>query len=127
MSFDWADFLKLAEILHGSLGTVSFARDEAALRSTVSRAYYSAFGLARRRLRDVEGFAVPASGAAHAAVARYFARAEDSDRKRIAGDLLVLRDWRNQCDYDDEVPDLPDVAAAALNLAREVAELLRRL
>lgn len=125
MSFDWADFLRLAEILQGTLGTTP-ASDEAVLRSVVSRAYYSAFGLARKRLRIVEGIAVPSTGAAHAAVARHYARADNRERKRIAAGLLRLRDRRNQCDYDDEVSDLASVAAEALELAREVAELLAR-
>ena len=127
MSFDWTDFLTLAEILQGSLTTATPAVDEAALRSVVSRAYYSVFGLARRRVRIGEGVAFPPTGAVHAAVARHYGRADESDRKRIAEDLLWLRDRRNQCDYDDDVSDLPSVAEEALNLAHEVINLLARL
>ena len=53
--FDWGEFLSQAQRL-------AAGGDEAGYRSSISRAYYSVFGLARRRLRDVERLPVPNTG-----------------------------------------------------------------
>ena len=56
MSFDWADYLKLAEALTQSL-TVP-GPEEAALRAAMSRAYYAAFCSARNLAGNREGLAL---------------------------------------------------------------------
>lgn len=47
MNFDWEEYFNLAKELAGTT-------EEAKLRSAVSRAYYSAFCLARNYLRDIQ-------------------------------------------------------------------------
>ena len=47
MKFDWEEYFNLAKELAGTT-------EEAKLRSAVSRAYYSAFCLARNYLRDIQ-------------------------------------------------------------------------
>jgi len=63
MTFDWSEYLKLAQELAGQ--TVSPANEEAKLRSSVSRAYYAAFCKARNYLRDIEGCSIPSTPEAH--------------------------------------------------------------
>ena len=63
MTFDWSEYLKLAQELAGQ--TVSPANEEAKLRSSVSRAYYAAFCKARNYLRDIEGHSIPSTPEAH--------------------------------------------------------------
>ena len=49
MKFDWEEYFNLAQELAGT-------NEEAKLRSAVSRAYYSAFCLARNYLRDIQQY-----------------------------------------------------------------------
>lgn len=56
MSFDWLEYLNLAQELAGQATKPS--SQEAKLRSAVSRAYYAAFCEARNHLRG-EGHSIP--------------------------------------------------------------------
>ena len=53
MSFDWTEYLNLADILVRD--RASYTNEEACFRAAISRAYYYAFCSARNRARDVEG------------------------------------------------------------------------
>lgn len=119
--FDWEDYLVQAQML-ASIG------NEAALRSAVSRAYYSAFGLGLRRLRDVEGRAVPNSSAAHKYVWKTFAvDPSDQTRQLIGVTLNRLRSARNHADYDNSVNDLVGLSQLSLEDAQLVVNLVRSL
>jgi len=126
LTFNWAEFLRLAETLHGAL-TAGDTHDhnEALLRTAVSRAYYAAFAMARNRLRDVEGLSMPSDVNANRTVARFYERAGDVARAEIGFKLRRLREDRNRCDYDDEVIDLAAIAADSLARAADVLALLR--
>ncbi len=56
MSFDWSEYLNLAQELAGKATTP--ASQEAKLRA-ISRAYYAAFVQARNFLRDRDGLTIP--------------------------------------------------------------------
>jgi uncharacterized protein (UPF0332 family) len=119
--FDWEDYLVQAL-------TLAAVGDEAGLRSAISRAYYSAFGLGLRRLRDVEGLPVPQSGAAHKYVGRTFAEDPlDQKRQLIGITLNRLRSARNHADYDDSVNDLVGLSQLSLEDAQRVVNLVRSL
>jgi uncharacterized protein (UPF0332 family) len=119
--FDWSAFLSQAQRL-------AEGRDEAGYRSSISRAYYSVFGLARRRLRDVERLPVPNTGQAHDYVWRAFASsASDVHRVAIGTDGRRLRNRRRLADYDDVVADLGLLSSECLADAQRVIALIAGL
>lgn len=111
--FDWADYLTLADELASRTG------DEAAERTAVNRAYYAAFGVARRHLIR-SGVAIPRIGAAHTHVWTSFHDTPDLTQRRIAnlGRRLLRR--RRRADYDDPYPALSADAPLAVAWARRV-------
>jgi hypothetical protein len=127
MSFDWAEYLSLAESLGGAPISGPPVGAEAQQRSCVSRAYYAAFILARNHLRDVDRIPVPQSGSAHGFVVMTFQNHVDPRRTRIGSQLRRLRDDRNRCDYDDVVVNLVNLASASVVRARQIIADLARL
>jgi hypothetical protein len=127
VSFDWGEYLSLAEDLGGELITGRPFGLEALQRSSVSRAYYAAFILARNRLRDVDKISIPRSGTVHIFVARTYENHTDPRRRRIGSQLHRLRDDRNRCDYDDTVVNLSNLMIASVTRARRIIADLARL
>jgi len=125
MSFEWLEYLRLAQELTQSKRGV--ASREAKLRSAVSRAYYAAFIKARNHLRDEEGYNIPDVQDAHYLVRAKFFRSSDHIRRRIGQHLHRLRTYRNQADYNDVFPGLPSIARTCLKLAQEVIADLDQL
>lgn len=72
---------------------------EAEWRSAVSRAYYSAFPVARQLLNHC-GFAVPRADQAHAYLWLRLSNAGHPDVQNAGAQLSFLRHERNQADYD---------------------------
>src|SRR5947209_8102595 len=106
MTFDWTEYLALAQELGGRRPPVP-AGPEARARSAISRAYYAAYVQARNYLRDKDHDpALPSSGQAHEYVRRQFWRSRDRRRRRVATLLHSLRVVRNQTDYEDSIPQL---------------------
>jgi hypothetical protein len=127
MSFDWAEYLSLAEDLcavpisgppHGS---------EARQRAAVSRAYYSAFILARNHLRDIDGIRIPPQVNAHQFVGALYLNDPDPVRQGIGDTLIRLRRVRNRCDYDDAVPNLLNLTSVSLSWSAQIIADLARL
>lgn len=117
--FDWRRFLDLAE----RLGQEA---DEAALRSAISRAYYAAFALARRRLVD-QGCWSQARDP-HTRVWATYRNASGRACQRIGFRGFNLRDQRRRADYDDWIGGIPaSQAVIALDRAREILDLLDSL
>lgn len=127
MSFDWVEYLALAEELSGASLPPLPAGIEARQRAAVSRAYYAGYILARNRLRDVDGVLVPASSNPHVFIAQQYRRSADPTRAEIGASLGRLRIARNQCDYDDTVAGLPRLLHASLTRAAQVVTNLQRL
>lgn len=157
MSFDWSDFLIVAQELTSqtasSLKTRSkiwntvlniinraynrdfrkigrHSLDEARLRCAISRAYYGAFRKARNHLRDKDGYApnvIERSGKTHQIVIDLFSHSSDLDRQLIGQSLKDLRSARNKADYDDAVLHLSGLTMTALLQSEEVLELLKAL
>ncbi len=124
MSFDWTEYLGLAKELAGYGKTP--ASEEARLRSTVSRAYYAAFGVARNTSRHQEGIALP-RGDVHKYVWDQFKRSSNPVRKEIGAYGDRLKKDRVKADYDDTIAGLPSLAWKALTHSSLVIERLRRL
>lgn len=126
MSFDWAEYLSLAETLCEMPVSGPPAGLDAHQRAGVSRAYYAGFVSARNRLRDVDGVTVPATVNPHRFVADQYVNDPDPRRVEIGIELGRLRVARNRCDYDDLVRQLPTLTRRSLaRAARILADLAR--
>ena len=124
MSFNWAEYLHLAEELTEIASSI--AGEEACLRSTISRAYYAAFIRARNYLRH-QDLDLPRNGDVHRYVRDYFDRSSNELHRMIANDLARLRISRNRADYDDIMTQLPALARMSLKLATRVLANLDEL
>lgn len=118
MPFNWQEYLDLASFLNDNSERGGFSK-EAALRSAVSRAYFAAYCHARKYailyLKHI-----PSSFSEeneHKSVRECFKR---NSRAKIAIPLDKLRQFRNDCDYDDEVLGLPQIPQNAINLAKGI-------
>lgn len=121
MSFNWSEYLSIAEQLCGMPVTGPPAGAEAQQRAAVSRAYYAAFVSARNRMRDVDRIPIPVGGAAHTFVANLLEQDPDPRRTQIGIQLRRLRIARNTCDYDDiVVTNVPTLAQRSLTRAAQV-------
>ena len=110
MAFDWREYLDLARFLQSQAS--SHFTQEAGLRSAVSRTYYAAYGHALRYASDYLGF-VPRRPEDRAQDhGRLRAHLKRRRRGQVADTLSDLRDWRNECDYADDLPDI-DISARA--------------
>ena len=127
MKFDWSEYFNLAKEL-------AETSEEAELRSAVSRAYYSAFCLARNYLRDIEQDPRLSRNKTydinvHEYVAKEFIHHQPKSQTRIeiGNDLNRLRPRRNNADYEDTMFNLPTQATTALKLADNIIALLSKL
>lgn len=127
MSFNWAEYLSVAEGLCGMAITGPPAGLGAQQRAAVSRAYYAAYVSARNRLRDADGVSIPPMGNPHQFVTRHYATQRELQRVQIGIELGRLRRDRNRCDYDDVVSQLPSVTRRSLIRAGQILPNLARL
>ena len=127
MKFDWSEYFNLAKEL-------AQTSKEAELRSAVSRAYYSAFCLARNYLRDIQQdpklwrqktYDINA----HQYVAEKFIYNQSKSQTmiEIGKDLSRLRKMRNKADYEDTIFNLKKEAKTALMLAQNIISALSNL
>lgn len=124
MSFNWSEYLGLAQQLAGK-AQIS-ATQESRLRSAISRAYYAAFILARNYLRDRSGLTIPRQEG-HKYVIDQFKNAPNPTSKKIGESLKRLRFNRNKADYDDSVVNLPTITKRTLKLANETISYIQSL
>ncbi len=127
MSFDWREYLTLAQFLHEN--GIAGCSKEASERVAISRAYYSAFCHARNYASTKLGF-IKGRGNDHQLLIIHFGVVEqvNSALVGVADKLDELRGWRNDCDYDDNVAvitDLDSLVEGALDDAKEILDLLK--
>lgn len=120
MPFDWREYLELARELIGQ-GSSSYP-EEAAKRSAVSRAYYAAFCWARNYAEANWGFRRTSGAEDHKRLREHLRR---QSRMQLASNLNRLREWRNICDYGDEVTDLGQFVQNAIRIAGKVIQEFR--
>ena len=128
MKFDWSEYFYLAKEL-------AETSEEAELRSAVSRAYYSAFCLARNYLRDTEQDPQLSpnktyDGNVHQYVAEQFIHHQSKSQTmiEIGKDLIRLRKMRNKADYEDTIfNNWLKEASYALMLAEKIISALSKL
>ncbi len=135
MKFDWLEYYDLAKELAGinssnsenSANSSKSQISQAKLRSSISRAYYATFCIARNYLRDV--LFVPRLSRArsgdvneHQYVADEFQHNNGKNKKmiEIGNDLSRLRQLRNKADYEDTIYNLEKEVKYALKLAENI-------
>lgn len=114
MAFNWGEYLNLAQFLETNGNYFSQVIQEAAYRSTVSRAYYAAFCYAREYVCNNYGFTPTNTGRDHKLVRD---KLYNIGSNHIANRLRVLHRWRKQCDYDNRVNHVSDMAKNAIKEA----------
>ena len=117
--FDWSEYLKLADEL-------AKRKDEAALRSALSRAYYYVYHLALRRALD-NGFTARSGEGTHTQMWRNFSGSPEPDCRKLAEIGGRLKEKRERADYnqfyariDEEIPEM-------LSDAQDFAARLQKL
>lgn len=135
MKFDWSSYLEVAKTLYNeAISTSNQANsasiNEAKIRSSISRAYYSSFCLVRNYLRDFEGLNELKKNLG-SNVHRYIIKeillsSQDTNFINLGNDLRKLRDLRNEVDYDDEIVfhKLNAKATQAFKYAENINKLL---
>lgn len=127
MSFNWIEYLKLADYLYAT-NQVCSSRYEAHLRAAISRGYYAAFCSARNFARSHDGLLLRNSGKDHADVKDFYKKNNDKNKKKIGLNLDRLRKFRNSADYDNEITYdvLIEYTQATLEDANKVILLLEQ-
>jgi len=127
MKLDWSEYFNLAKKL-------AETSEEAKLRFAVSRAYYSAFCLARNYLRDIQldprlSWHKTYDINAHKYVAEKFIYNQSKSQTmiEIGQNLNRLRKMRNKADYEDTIFYLQKEARTALMLAENIILALSNL
>jgi uncharacterized protein (UPF0332 family) len=125
MTFDWYQYLVLAEYLYDNRDT--FPDREACLRAAISKAYYAAFCSARNYARDFDRLVLDESAQDHGSVKKHYIRAPDPKNRQVGNSLDRLRDSRNQADYSDSIEKLEELAKAAISQSKQVHTLLKQI
>lgn len=96
MSFDWLDYLKFAEHIHKEYNC------EAAIRSGVSRSYYSIFSTAKLFCLSENLITTKESKSSkcHQTVIEVLKDHDELDFVKIGKKLETLRERRNDADYE---------------------------
>lgn len=116
MTFDWLDYLTLAQNLAGQTVIVS---EQAKFRSAISWAYYAAFHQAKQILEEKDRLTIPLQNV-HKFVINQFQNHPDPIRQKIGNRLQVLRGYRNQADYESSTSITANTCQEALTLARRI-------
>jgi uncharacterized protein (UPF0332 family) len=126
MTFDWREYRNVADKLFNQ--RLEFSSEEACCRIVISRAYYSAFCLARNRARDMKEITLVSGGDVHKQVINHYKQSPTGKaRVNIGIKLDRLRLLRNTADYDDtlKIHNPVKEAEAALRQAEDVYQLLQ--
>ena len=102
--FNWRDYFTLAKNL-------SKSNYEASLRSSVSRAYYSAYCLAHNNAITL-GFRPGKTAEEHERIVQFYS--QNTSFPNLAQNLNRLRIRRNDCDYDNTVNGLAKIVKVSL-------------
>ena len=109
MSFDWKDYVYLAEDLLNRA-------EESYLRSSISRAYYGVFCIARNR----KGYKKYTGSDVHWKVINEYKNSSDKNEQDIGRILDKLRKSRNDADYNEDRPINKGFAERAVYSAKRI-------
>lgn len=93
MSFNWRDYVYLAEELLNQ-------EEESCLRSSISRAYYGVFCIARNK-KSYRNYKLKEGESMHWVVINAYKNSSDANEQNIGRILDKLRKSRNDADYDE--------------------------
>ncbi len=117
MNFDWEEYFKLAEEL-------AKGQTEAKARSSISRAYYAIFNIAKQIIEEKDPFIKVPTINVHGWLISYLKSPRDRFSYQLSQDIRILRDSRNDADYDSS-PISFKKANQSLELARSMIEKLK--
>jgi uncharacterized protein (UPF0332 family) len=130
VGFCWKHYLDLAEHLAKS------RMDEAKLRASISRAYYAAFCNARNYMLTKDNNPFPLRYDHHKYLVRYYKGDLDESKSDVEGirsiigkDLNIMRIFRGNVDYDDDVSkigNLDETTADVLMRSKRVISNIER-
>lgn len=124
MSFCWKDYIDLSNTLIGS--SKNNTLEKAYLRTSVSRAYYGVFCIARNYLRDVKNIQIRSQNT-HEFVINKFKFSTNLMEYYIGNYLISLRDERNKADYEDSYQIDTDKANSMLISANQALHFFHAL
>jgi len=114
MSFNWIEYINLAEELLSK-------SDESSFRSSISRAYYGIFCTARKK----KFYQKYTGSDIHWKVINEYWNSENRDERRIGRILAQLRKSRNYADYDEEITIKKTDAETALKFAKDILAIMQ--
>lgn len=115
-AFDWSQYLALAEELGAR-------HDEAALRSSISRAYYYVYHLALTRA-EANSYKPERGESTHVQLWRMFSGSPDPSCKHLAVIAERLKEKRERADYNKLYARIAEEVPRLLQDARDFAALL---
>ncbi len=121
MAFDWREYLVLAKWLAANPPPAGVSQ-EATYRCAISRVYFAAYGHAFDYATQYLAFTPRNDSDDHGRLRDHLKR---SKRRGTADSLDRLREWRNTCDYDAEIPG--DLAAILGNAVSEAEYVFNSL
>ncbi len=144
MSFDWIEFYCFGENTtknlvvklgnHGKPIPPISMYDKAALRSCISRVYYSVFCLIRNYLRDELGYSemdgrnqIQEKINLHRRIPEILGQESSKDLRKIGINLKTLRDYRNKADYEDTFQGLIKETKYCLMLSKSIISIINNL
>jgi uncharacterized protein (UPF0332 family) len=113
MSFDWVEYVKLAENFQKKL-------DESYLRSSISRAYYGIFCI----VRNIKGYKDYTKADIHGKVINEYKNSDNLTEKNIGRILDELRRNRNDADYNEDKSIGKDLTERVVLKAKEILRCL---
>lgn len=125
MTFDWEQYLVIAEYLYKNCDT--FPDREACLRVVISRAYYAAFCSARNCAREFDRLVLKESGQDHSYVRNHYNNSRDMRSRKVSSLLGRLINLRAEADYFDEIDEVEKLAETALYQSKQVHTLLKQI
>jgi len=116
MSFDWKEYVKLAEEL-------SENQNEAHLRSAISRAYYGVFCISRNK-KAFKNYKLKKGENIHWMVINAYKNSPNYNDELAGKYLDELRKNRNNADYDEDKNIDKGLAERAIHKAKEILRVL---
>ncbi|WP_297212659.1 HEPN domain-containing protein [Thermodesulfovibrio sp.] len=126
-NFNWEEYLSLAIELESQSKDPNQTIKHARLRSSISRAYYSAFCICRNYLKHKEGKKLPKDQSIHKIVIEDFLNSNDITKREIGDFLKKLRQQRNKADYDDTFSNPEKTTSYSILLASDIIEKIKLL
>lgn len=111
MSFNWREYIKLAEDLIKN-------QTEASLRSSISRSYYGAFCIARNK----KGYKEYKEKNIHWEVINGYKNSNKENEQKIGILLDALRKDRNKADYNEHENINVKIAQRSLEKSKKILE-----